>query len=72
MKSNRTLIATIQQLRVQSAVDKAEINRLQQENMKLREEIAELAVVDDEERIERVVRMRLQVSLVSLIFLCRI
>ncbi|KAM3716867.1 Regulator of MON1-CCZ1 complex [Dirofilaria immitis] len=58
--SNRSLVAANQQLRIQLAFAKTEINRLQNEIVGLQRRIAGLESTNDEERIEMIVRKRLQ------------
>ncbi|CAG9533089.1 unnamed protein product [Cercopithifilaria johnstoni] len=60
VRSNRSLVAANQQLRVQLAFTKAEINRLQNEIVDLQKRITGLESTSDEERIEMIVRKRLQ------------
>ncbi|VDO12362.1 unnamed protein product [Brugia timori] len=60
VRSNRSLVAANQQLRIQLAFSKAEISRLQNEIVDLQRRIAGLESTNDEERIEMIVRKRLQ------------
>ncbi|EJD76613.1 hypothetical protein LOAG_16489 [Loa loa] len=60
VQSNRSLVAANQQLRIQLAFAKAEISRLQNEIVDLQRRIAGLESTSDEERIEMIVRKRLQ------------
>ncbi|VDN95661.1 unnamed protein product, partial [Brugia pahangi] len=60
VRSNRSLVAANQQLRIQLAFSKAEISRLQNEIVDLQRQIAGLESTNDEERIEMIVRKRLQ------------
>uniref|UniRef100_A0AAF5PT35 Shugoshin C-terminal domain-containing protein n=1 Tax=Wuchereria bancrofti TaxID=6293 RepID=A0AAF5PT35_WUCBA len=60
VRSNRSLVAANQQLRIQLAFSKAEISRLQNEIVDLQQRIAGLESTNDEERIEMIVRKRLQ------------
>uniref|UniRef100_A0A915PCH9 Mic1 domain-containing protein n=1 Tax=Setaria digitata TaxID=48799 RepID=A0A915PCH9_9BILA len=60
VRSNRSLVAANQQLRIQLSLAKAEVNRLRNEIVELQRRIAELESAADEERIEIVVRSRLQ------------
>lgn len=61
IRSNRSLVAANQQLRIQLAFAKAEINRLQNEIVDLQRRITGLESTSDEERIEMIVKRRLQV-----------
>lgn len=59
--SNRSLVAANQQLRIQLAISNADVSRLQNEIVDLQRRIADLESANDEERIEMIVRRRLQV-----------
>lgn len=61
VRSNRSLVAANQQLRIQLAFSKAEIIRLQNEIVELQQQIAALELTSDGERIEMIVRKRLKV-----------
>ncbi|MCP9264610.1 hypothetical protein DINM_022726 [Dirofilaria immitis] len=56
--SNRSLVAANQQLRIQLAFAKTEINRLQNEIVGLQRRIAGLESTNDEERIEMIQRVQ--------------
>ncbi|VDK78041.1 unnamed protein product [Litomosoides sigmodontis] len=60
VRSNRSLVAANQQLHIELSFAKAEINRLQNEIVNLQERIAGLESTSDEERVEMIVRKRLQ------------
>ncbi|VBB27383.1 unnamed protein product [Acanthocheilonema viteae] len=62
VRSNRSLVAANQQLRIQLAFAKAEIIRLQNEIVDLQKRITGLESTNDEERIEMIVTKRLQAS----------
>ncbi|VDO26707.1 unnamed protein product [Onchocerca flexuosa] len=58
VRSNRSLVSSNQQLRIQLAFAKAEINRLQNEMVNLQRRIVELESSNDEERIEMIQRVQ--------------
>uniref|UniRef100_A0A0R3RQ00 Mic1 domain-containing protein n=1 Tax=Elaeophora elaphi TaxID=1147741 RepID=A0A0R3RQ00_9BILA len=58
VRSNRSLVAANQQLRIQLALAKAEINRLQNEIVDLQKRITGLESTSDEERIEMIQRVQ--------------